>query len=97
LFPRMYSDEQRHVNSYKEMMGFNDEHFPSFFDNVGFFLRYQVGFMYMRYFMWNFVGRQNDTQGYGSLYEGQWISGVKPIDSWLYGSQKNLPPSIKEN
>ena len=97
LFPRMYSDEQRHIDYYKDMMGFNDEHFPSFFDNLGFFARHQVGFMYMRYFLWNFAGRQNDQQGQGSLYEGQWISGIKAIDSKLYGDQTNLPPSIKES
>jgi hypothetical protein len=96
-FPRMYSDEQRHVSYYKDMMGFDDEHFPSLFDNIGFLFRYQVGQMYMRYFMWNFVGRQNDDQGQGSLYEGQWLSGVKPIDAMMLGDQKNLPPSIVES
>ncbi len=97
LFPRMYSDDQRHVDYYKDMMGFSDEHFPNFFDNVGFFMRYQTGFMYMRYFLWNFAGRQNEEQGQGSIYEGQWISGIKAIDSQLYGDQTNLPPSIKES
>ncbi|TCC95482.1 glycosyltransferase family 117 protein [Pedobacter hiemivivus] len=96
-FPRMYSDEQRHVSYYKDMMGFDDERFPSLFDNIGFLFRYQVGQMYMRYFMWNFVGRQNDDQGQGSLYEGQWLSGVKPIDAMMLGDQKNLPPSIVES
>ncbi len=97
FFPRMYGDDQRHINYYKDMMGFSDEHFPSFFDNVGFFMRYQTGFMYMRYFLWNFAGRQNEEQGQGSIYEGQWISGIKAIDSQLYGDQTNLPPSIKES
>lgn len=97
LFPRMYSDEQRHIDYYKDMMGFSDEHFPTVFDNIGFFMRHQVGFMYMRYFLWNFAGRQNEEQGQGSLYEGQWLSGIKMIDSKLYGDQTNLPPSIKES
>lgn len=97
LFPRMYSSDQRHVDYYKDMMGFSDDHFPSFFDNVGFFMRHQVGFMYMRYFLWNFAGRMNEEQGQGSLYEGQWISGIKAIDSKLYGDQTNLPPSIKDS
>lgn len=96
-FPRMYSDDQRHVGYYKDMMGFTDDHFPSLFDNIGFLFRYQVGQMYMRYFMWNFVGRQNDDQGQGSLYEGQWLSGVKPIDAMMLGDQKNLPPSIVDS
>jgi len=51
----------------------------------------------MRYFMWNFVGRQNDDQGQGSLYEGQWLSGIKPVDGILLGNQSNLPPSIVES
>ncbi len=97
LFPRMYSDEQRHVDYYKDMMGFSDTHFPSFFDNVGFFMRYQTGLMYMRYFLWNFAGRQNEDQGQGSLYEGQWLSGVKPIDALFLGDQTNLPPSITDS
>lgn len=97
LFPRMHGDDQRHINYYKDVMGFSDDHFPSFFDNVGFFMRHQVGFMYMRYFLWNFAGRQNEEQGQGSLYEGQWISGIKAIDSKLYGDQTNLPPSITDS
>nr|WP_121269388.1 DUF2723 domain-containing protein [Pedobacter schmidteae] len=96
-FPRMYSDDQRHIDYYKDMMGFDDSHFPSLFDNIGFLFKYQVGQMYMRYFMWNFVGRQNDDQGQGSLYEGQWLSGVKPIDAIMLGDQKHLPPSISDS
>ncbi|WEK19824.1 MAG: DUF2723 domain-containing protein [Candidatus Pedobacter colombiensis] len=96
-FPRMYSDEGRHVAYYKDMMGFDDNKFPSLFDNISFLFRYQIGQMYMRYFMWNFVGRQNDDQGQGSLYEGQWLSGIKPIDALMLGDQKHLPPSIVDN
>eukprot|EP01133_Synstelium_polycarpum_P003259 gene3259-3713_t len=96
-FPRMYSDDERHIAYYKDFMGFDDSHFPSLFDNIGFLFKYQIGNMYMRYFMWNFVGRQNDDQGQGSLYEGQWLSGIKPIDALMLGSQKNLPPTIVES
>jgi len=96
-FPRMYSDDARHVGYYKDMMGFDDAHFPTLFDNIGFLFSYQIGQMYMRYFMWNFVGRQNDDQGQGSLYEGQWLSGIKPIDGIMLGNQANLPPSIKDS
>ncbi|WP_316842842.1 DUF2723 domain-containing protein [Pedobacter gandavensis] len=96
-FPRMYSDDPGHVAYYKDMMGFSDDHFPGLIDNIGFLLSYQTGQMYMRYFLWNFVGRQNDDQGQGSLYEGQWLSGIKPIDALHLGSQKNLPPSIVES
>ena len=97
FFPRMYSDEARHVDYYKDMMGLSETDFPGFGKNFGFFLKYQTGLMYMRYFMWNFVGRQNDDQGQGSVYEGQWLSGIKPIDGVLLGDQTNLPPSIIES
>jgi len=96
-FPRMYSDDERHIGFYKEMMGMDDSHFPTLFDNIGFLFKYQIGNMYMRYFMWNFVGRQNDDQGQGSLYEGQWLSGIKPIDALILGNQSNLPPSIADS
>jgi hypothetical protein len=97
FFPRMYSDEGRHVDYYKDMMNLSDTDFPGFGKNFGFFLKYQTGLMYMRYFMWNFAGRQNDDQGQGSVYEGQWLSGIKPVDAMLLGDQTNLPPSIVES
>jgi hypothetical protein len=96
-FPRMYSDDGRHVSFYQEMTGLDESQFPSLFDNIEFLFKYQVGNMYMRYFMWNFAGRQNDDQGQGSLYEGQWLSGIKPIDALMLGDQTNLPPSIVES
>ncbi|SFH41460.1 glycosyltransferase family 117 protein [Pedobacter insulae] len=97
FFPRMYSDEARHVDYYKDMMNLSDTDFPGFGKNFGFFLKYQTGLMYMRYFMWNFAGRQNDDQGQGSVYEGQWLSGIKPVDAMMLGDQTNLPPSIVES
>jgi hypothetical protein len=97
LLPRMYSDRDGHPDFYKEWMRFDEEHFPSVLDNVGFLLSYQIGHMYLRYFLWNFAGRQNDTQGFGSYFEGNWLSGIKPIDALRLGSQDHLPPSIVEN
>jgi pentatricopeptide repeat protein len=97
LFPRMYSDDERHANYYKDFMGLSDQDVPNVFDNVGFFARYQVGFMYLRYFGWNFIGRQNEDQGQGSIYEGRALSGIKPIDALALGDQTNLPPSITES
>ncbi|MFI5222387.1 MAG: DUF2723 domain-containing protein, partial [Bacteroidia bacterium] len=67
----------------------------TFGKNVDFFLTYQMRFMYWRYFMWNFVGRQIDHQGFGNNVDGNWISGIPFIDSWLVGPQKNMPDSIK--
>jgi len=95
-FPRMYSDEPRHVAEYKSLMGFDDSHFPGLFDNIQYLFSFQVGNMYMRYFMWNFVGRQNDDQGEG-VYQGQFLSGIKPIDAMMLGDQSHLPPSIVED
>ncbi|WP_219224138.1 DUF2723 domain-containing protein [Pedobacter antarcticus] len=95
-FPRMYSDDARHVREYKNLMGFDDAYFPGLFDNINYLFKYQIGNMYMRYFMWNFAGRQNDEQGAG-IYSGQFLSGIKPIDALMLGDQTNLPPSITDN
>jgi len=70
---------------------------PTFGQNMRFFFRYQVGYMYLRYFMWNFAGRQNDVQGHGELTKGNWISGIKFIDKTRLGSQENMPASIVDN
>ncbi|MFC2090541.1 DUF2723 domain-containing protein [Bacteroidota bacterium] len=70
---------------------------PAFADNMRFFFKYQVGYMYLRYFMWNFAGRQNDLQGHGELHKGNWLSGIKFIDEARLGPQDNLPGLIKEN
>jgi L-rhamnose mutarotase len=70
---------------------------PTFSQNLRFFIKYQVGFMYMRYFMWNFAGRQNDLQGSGELTKGNWISGIKIIDEARLGPQDNVPDYLKNN
>ena len=69
----------------------------SFAQHVSFFFKYQVGTMYFRYFMWNFSGRQNDSQHRGELTKGNWITGIPFIDSLRLGSQDNLPDSWKSN
>lgn len=97
LLPRMYSDRDGHPDFYREWMRFDDSHFPTLIDNVGFLLSYQIGHMYLRYFLWNFAGRQNDTQGFGSYFEGNWLSGIKVLDALRLGNQDHLPPSITEN
>ncbi|OWK72182.1 DUF2723 domain-containing protein [Pedobacter sp. AJM] len=97
LLPRMYSDDAPHAAFYKEWMHLDDAKKPNLADNVGFLFSYQIGYMYMRYFGWNFIGRQNDEQGQGSGYEGEWLSGIKAFDSWKIGDQSHLPPSTVDN
>lgn len=97
LLPRMYSDDAQHASFYREWMRMGPEESPSFAQNLGFLFSYQTGFMYVRYFLWNFAGRQNDDQGHGNLTSGNWITGIKSLDALRLGSQDNLPPSITEN
>jgi hypothetical protein len=70
---------------------------PTFGENLRFFFNYQVGHMYFRYFMWNFVGRQNDIQGHGDVLHGNWLSGVKFIDEGRLGNQDDLPARFANN
>ncbi len=70
---------------------------PTFAENLKFFFRYQLNFMYFRYFMWNFAGRQNDIQGHGNVKNGNWISGIKFIDEWRLGNQDEIPQKMKDN
>jgi tetratricopeptide (TPR) repeat protein len=70
---------------------------PTFFENIKFMINFQFGYMYGRYFMWNFVGRQNDIQGHLDSKNGNWLSGIKPIDEVRLGSQEKLPDSVKNN
>lgn len=70
---------------------------PTFFQNLKFMFEYQFGYMYWRYFMWNFVGRQNDIQGRNNILNGNWISGIKFIDEMRLGNQSDLPEVVKNN
>ncbi|QQS52568.1 MAG: DUF2723 domain-containing protein [Bacteroidota bacterium] len=70
---------------------------PSFAQNIRFMIRYQIGHMYMRYFMWNFAGRQNDIQGNGEILNGNWISGIPAIDKHIIGDGENMPDEIKDH
>lgn len=116
VFPRMYStdDGRRHPQYYRLWAGISENQIgkPTFSQNLAYFFRYQVNHMYWRYFMWNFVGRQNDIQSYGLLLEGapadasngqkdlihgNWISGIKFIDSARLGPQDNIPDDLKNN
>lgn len=112
LFPRMHSSDPSHVQAYEEWMGgikghnvpyndptgrMNSVKMPTQWENLRFFLSYQVNFMYWRYFMWNFAGRQNDIQGHGELEHGNWLTGIPFIDNARLGSQDKLPKELKEN
>lgn len=98
LFPRMYSKQGRHKGAYKRWVDIDEGQKPGMGQNLGYFFEYQVGHMYLRYFLWNFVGRQNDKQGHGGPFKGNWVSGIKPLDEWHLGiSLDNVPESIKEN
>ena len=91
IFPRIYSSQPEHIQAYKVWGGIKDEEKPNFIHNLRFFFSYQLGWMYFRYFMWNFAGRQNDIQGHGDLLKGNWISGIKFLDELRLGPQNNLP------
>jgi len=97
LFPRTYSQKAGHQAFYKEWLGMADGETPSFAQNLRFFSSWQLGFMYWRYFLWNFSGRQNDFQGQGGIDNGNWITGIKTIDSLRLGNQTNLPQSVITN
>ena len=110
LFPRMYSTSGTHVEAYKEWaqvkgtpVKFNrcgemtTVMKPTFAENLRFFFSYQLKFMYWRYFMWNFSGRQNDIQGHGEVSNGNWITGISFIDEALVGPQEDMPLDIADN
>ena len=109
IFPRMY--DQDHASAYESWLGGVEGKevpydrcgenitvkVPSMWDNLRFFLSYQCNFMYWRYFMWNFAGRQNHIQGNGEKEHGNWITGISFIDNAMYGDQSMLPDELKAN
>jgi len=110
IFPRMYSSDPGHIREYeywgkvkgtkvtiRSGQGSEQAVIPTFGENLRFFFRYQVGVMYMRYFMWNFAGRQNDVQGNGNVMDGNWISGIPVIDNARLGDQSLLPEENRNN
>jgi len=110
IFPRLYSADDEHIEAYKYWGKIKGTKFkvgsgsdaetivrPTFVENMRYFFRYQVGYMYLRYLMWNFAGRQNDLQGNGNALNGNWISGIKTIDEARLGNIDNLPADLKNN
>jgi Protein of unknown function (DUF2723) len=105
LFPRIWdpSNDQGHADFYSEWLDIPQDpesgryEAPTFGQNIRWFFEYQMSFMYWRYFMWNFAGKQNDLQGFGNKRDGNWISGISLIDNKRLGDQSILPDSIKKN
>jgi hypothetical protein len=107
FFPRMWdqSNDQGHADYYASWAGIgkddqgNWERKPTMAENIGFFMSYQINWMYWRYFMWNFAGKQNDIQGVhmGNVRDGNWKTGIGFYDTMRLGNQNNLPDSLKEN
>ena len=109
LFPRMHSSA--HAGAYENWMGGVEGtqvpydrcgepvmvKMPTQMENIRFFLSYRCNFMYWRYFMWNFAGRQNDIQGNGEPEHGNWITGISFIDDWMLGDQSKMPAELKAN
>jgi len=110
-FPRMWSSEADHVKAYQywgKIKGVPIEatnnkgepttiYKPTVGENIRFLFRYQINHMYIRYFLWNFVGRQNDYQGSGEKTKGNWMTGIKFFDEWRLGPQDRLPESLSKN
>ncbi len=98
VLPRVYSNRDFHPQAYRIWLGLGEQEQPTFSDNLRFLTTYQFGHMYWRYFMWNFVGRQNDQQPlFESYTQGNWISGIKPLDQWRLGGQDHLPDAMKSD
>jgi hypothetical protein len=103
FFPRVWdaSNDQGHAQFYKDYLGLADDEKPTMVDNITFFSKYQVSWMYWRYFMWNFSGKQNDIQGFaqGNVRDGNWLTGISFFDQYVLGlgDQSTMPDSIKNN
>jgi hypothetical protein len=99
LFPRMWDGEndRGQMDSYRAFAGVVDGEPPTLRDNIKYFTNYQFGFMYLRYFLWNFAGKQNDLQGFGNVRDGNFSTGISVIDNLFFGDQSKLPDTIKNN
>lgn len=99
FFPRVWDfNDPGHANFYRAYLGLTKTESPTSANNLSFFVNYQVNWMYWRYFMWNYAGRQNDIEGQGAPFYGNWISGIKPIDKMLgKGDIDKLPETMQNN
>jgi len=99
IIPRMVSTDASVIKNYKSIAGIpqSSKRRPTFIENIKFMVDFQFGYMYGRYFMWNFVGRQSDEQGQLDIQNGNWLSGINFIDEMRLGPQTNLPSDVKNN
>ena len=99
LLPRVWdaSNDQGHATFYQRWLNLADGEKPTMVHNISWALSYQIGWMYLRYFGWNFVGKQNDIQGFGNKRDANTLSGISAVDNALLGNQDKLPQSIKQN
>jgi hypothetical protein len=110
FFPRMYSSNSDHIKVYQQWGNIKGkpmtvkrngaqvvDYCPTFGENMSYFLTYQMGYMYFRYFLWNFSGRQNGLEGNGGILCGNWCSGIPMIDNYIFGPQNKLPTYLKKD
>ncbi|MFM7223651.1 MAG: DUF2723 domain-containing protein, partial [Bacteroidota bacterium] len=99
FLPRVWdaSNDQGHATFYQRWLNLEDGEAPTMADNVSWALTYQIGWMYFRYFGWNFIGKQNDLQGFGNKRDGNSITGISTVDNTLLSNQDKLPSSIRNN
>lgn len=99
FLPRVWdgSNDQGHATFYQRWLNLEDGEKPTMAHNISWALSYQIGWMYLRYFGWNFIGKQNDIQGFGNKRDGNSITGVKAVDNAMLGNQDKIPSSIRNN
>jgi hypothetical protein len=97
IFPRMWDggNDRGQLDCYRAFAGMQDGDVPTMGDNIKYFVNYQNWEMFLRYFLWNYSGKQNDLQGFGNVRDGNAISGITFIDSWFLGDQSRLPDTIQ--
>ncbi|PWU01990.1 MAG: DUF2723 domain-containing protein [Bacteroidetes bacterium] len=99
FLPRIWdaSNEQGHATFYRQWLGLDQDEKPTYVHNIWWAVDYQIWFMYLRYFGWNFIGKQNDVQGTGNVRDGNTLSGISPVDNLFLGDQSKMPETIKHN
>ncbi len=97
LFPRISHSDANRKRLYQKMWNISKP--PTMAENIGFFIKYQIGWMYWRYFLWNFAGRQNGYQGFNpkNVKDGNWLSGIRPLDEMRLHNMEKMPDVMKNN